>query len=135
MVLMTMIARVADALPLAASMQEDEQVSELFNNIAKFAFNFIAKSKISKIYVWCLRSLCQPFESQLKCMRNGNYSPYLMVSHVFFTIIVTVCVFVRHLFSWYPFYFDFHSARIIFDVSSGFYLWNINNTKADICNK
>jgi hypothetical protein len=41
----------------------------------------------------------------------------------------------RHLFSWYPFYFDFHSARIIFDVSSGFYLWNINNTKADICKK
>ena len=40
--------------------------------------------------------------------------------------IVTVCVFVRHLFSWYPFYFYFHSARIIFDVSSGFYLWNIN---------
>jgi hypothetical protein len=37
-------------------------------------------------------------------------------------IIVTVCVFVRHLFSFYPFYFDFHSARIIFDVSSGFYL-------------
>ena len=36
--------------------------------------------------------------------------------------IVTVCVFVRHLFSFYPFYFDFHSARIIFDVSSGFYL-------------
>jgi hypothetical protein len=34
-----------------------------------------------------------------------------------------------------PFYFDFHSARIIFDVSSGFYLWNINNTKADICKK
>ena len=27
MVLMTMIARVADGLPLAASMQEDEQVS------------------------------------------------------------------------------------------------------------
>ena len=49
--------------------------------------------------------------------------------------IVTVCVFVRHLFSWYPFYFDFHSARIIFDVFSGFYLWNINNTKADICKK
>ena len=49
--------------------------------------------------------------------------------------IVTVCVFVRHLFSWYPFYFDFHRARIIFDVSSGFYLWNINNTKADICKK
>ena len=46
------------------------------------------------------------------------------------TGIVTVCVFVRHLFSFYPFYFDFHSARIIFDVSSGFYLWNINKTTA-----
>jgi hypothetical protein len=45
-------------------------------------------------------------------------------------VIVTVCVFVRHLFSFYPFYFDFHSARIIFDVSSGFYLWNINQTTA-----
>ena len=45
-------------------------------------------------------------------------------------LIVTVCVFVRHLFSFYPFYFDFHSARIIFDVSSGFYLWNINKTTA-----
>jgi hypothetical protein len=41
----------------------------------------------------------------------------------------------RYVFSWYPFYFDFQSARIIFDVSSGFYLWNINNTKADIQNK
>jgi hypothetical protein len=40
----------------------------------------------------------------------------------FVGIIVTVCVFVRHLFSFYPSYFDFHSARIIFDVSSGFYL-------------
>ena len=45
-------------------------------------------------------------------------------------IIVTVCVFVRHLFLFYPFYFDFHSARIIFDMSSGFYLWNINKTTA-----
>ena len=36
----------------------------------------------------------------------------------------------RYVFSWYPFYFDFHRARIIFDVSSGFYLWNINKTTA-----
>ena len=41
----------------------------------------------------------------------------------------------QYVFSWYPFYFYFHSACIIFDVSSGFYLWNVNNTKADICNK
>ena len=44
------------------------------------------------------------------------------------TCIVTVCVFVCHVFSYHPFYFDFHSARIIFDVSSGFYLWNVNRT-------
>ena len=60
---------------------------------------------------------------------------YKFLELVLFYIIVTVCVFLRHLFSWYPFYFDFHSARIIFDVSSGFYLLNINNTKADICKK
>ena len=46
------------------------------------------------------------------------------------SLYVTVCVFLRHLFSFYSFYFDFHSARIIFDVSSGFYLWNINKTTA-----
>ena len=45
-------------------------------------------------------------------------------------VILTVCVFVCHLFSFYPIYFDFHSARIIFDMSSGFYLWNINKTTA-----
>jgi hypothetical protein len=44
------------------------------------------------------------------------------------TGIVTVCVFVCHVFSYHPFYFDFHSARIIFDVSSCFYLWNVNRT-------
>jgi hypothetical protein len=42
--------------------------------------------------------------------------------------IVTVCVFVCHMFSYHPFYFDFHSARVIFDVSSGFYFWNVNRT-------
>jgi hypothetical protein len=42
--------------------------------------------------------------------------------------IVPVCVFACHMFSYHPFYFDFHSARIIFDVSSGFYFWNVNRT-------
>ena len=46
------------------------------------------------------------------------------------SLYVTVCVLLRLLFSFYSFYFDFHSARIIFDVSSGFYLWNINKTTA-----
>jgi hypothetical protein len=41
----------------------------------------------------------------------------------------------RHLFSFYPFYFDFHSACIIFYGSYGFYLWNINKTTADICKR
>jgi len=34
----------------------------------------------------------------------------------------------RYMFSYHPFYFDFHSAHIIFDVSSGFYFWNVNRT-------
>lgn len=31
MVLMTMVARVVDGLPLAATIQEDEQVTHIFN--------------------------------------------------------------------------------------------------------
>ena len=31
--------------------------------------------------------------------------------HLFNSRIVTVCVFVRHLFSFYPFYFNFHSTQ------------------------
>ena len=30
----------------------------------------------------------------------------------------------RYMFSYHPFYFYFHSARVIFYVSSGFYFWN-----------
>ena len=59
--------------------------------------------------------------------KNGQWNrpnTYLFYSRH----IVTVCVFVCHVFSYHPFYFDFHSARIIFDVSSGFYLWNVNRT-------
>ena len=33
-----------------------------------------------------------------------------------------------YMFSYHPFYFDFHSARVIFDVSSRFYFWNLNRT-------
>jgi hypothetical protein len=33
-----------------------------------------------------------------------------------------------YAFSYHPFYFDFHSASVIFDVSSGFYFWNVNRT-------
>ena len=72
---------------------------------------------------------------------SNNVILYWIYSHVIVCLwktwiylntvgIVTVCVFVCHLFSFYPFYFDFHSARIIFDVFSGFYLWNINKTTA-----
>ena len=40
MVLMTMIARVADGLPLAASMQEDQQVLHKVQNQMKSHFQF-----------------------------------------------------------------------------------------------
>ena len=33
-----------------------------------------------------------------------------------------------HMFSYHPFYFEFHSARVIFEVSFGFYFWNVNRT-------
>jgi hypothetical protein len=36
MVLMTMIARIADGLPLVASMQDDEQVISLVPKVFKF---------------------------------------------------------------------------------------------------
>ena len=55
--------------------------------------------------------------------RHGSFFFFILSR-----FIVTVCVFVCHLFSLYPFYFDFHSERIIFDVSSGFHLWNVNRT-------
>ena len=60
-------------------------------------------------------------EWQNDCMQSTSSSSWR---------IVTVCVFVCHLFSFYPFHFDFHSARIIFYVSFGFNLWNINKTTA-----
>ena len=57
------------------------------------------------------------------------YSPIKSNScHWLDKYIVQVCVFVCHMFSYHPFYLDFHSARIIFDVSSGFYFWNVNRT-------
>ena len=65
--------------------------------------------------------------SQVQTRARSNTRPESVIAT---NTTVTVCLFVRHLFSFYPFYFDFHSARIIFDVSSGFYLWNINKTTA-----
>jgi len=45
--------------------------------------------------------------------RTFNYNKYdcMVYSDLGVLGIVTVCVFVRHLFSFYPFYFDFHSAH------------------------
>jgi hypothetical protein len=40
-----------------------------------------------------------------------------------------LCLSSRYVFSYHPFYFDFHSAHIIFDVSSGLYFWNVNRLK------
>lgn len=50
MVLMTMIARVADALPLAASMQEDEQVSGLDTSLLLLLFIISFNLIIYKFY-------------------------------------------------------------------------------------
>jgi hypothetical protein len=71
---------------------------------------------------------CEDF-SALCLQTNRIRSPIVSVTKVFWKFniyIFTVCVFVCHMFSFHPFYFDFHSARVIFDVSSGFYFWNVN---------
>ena len=59
---------------------------------------------------------------------NNPFLDIFWILHYHERHIVTVCVFVCHVFSYHPLYFYFHSARIIFDVSSGFYLWNVNRT-------
>lgn len=64
MVLLTMIARVADGLPLAASMQEDEQVS---GRTASLSFH----STQGLIFVLC--EPLQAFEVQFERRRLRTY--------------------------------------------------------------
>ena len=96
----------------------------LWNNV--FIHNFNGKC------LWCYTIfMVTPLTATPQ--KTGKYfqdKRKIISSRLCFICIVTVCVFVCHLFSFYPFYFDFHSARIIFDVSSGFYLWNINKITA-----
>ena len=49
----------------------------------------------------------------------------IYVLYIFWKLLVSS----RYMFSYDPFYFDFHIARFIFDVSSGFYFWNVNRTQ------
>ena len=61
--------------------------------------------------------------------KRGQVGPYVKTTRtvlLFYNIVQYLSS--RYVFSFYPFYFDFHSTRIIFDVSSGFYLWNVNRT-------
>ena len=99
---------------------------------------FFVKSEICFFFFFMLKNEFRAcfLRSRQDIMHFAKYVKFKVgLSSCQLRFIVTVCVFVRHLFLWYPFYFDFHSARIIFDVSSGFYLWNINNTKADFFKK
>ena len=51
-----------------------------------------------------------------------------IIQSLYFESILTIQVSSRYVFSYPPFYFDFHSARVILDVSSGFYFCNVNRT-------
>ena len=65
------------------------------------------------------------------CTQERSFSLlacYLCLNTDFVGSTSTINISSRYVFSYHPFYFDFHSARIIFDVSSGFYLWNVNRT-------
>jgi hypothetical protein len=58
---------------------------------------------------WCLFTFAVQY-----AVKTGKFTYNCITTMNFlanFTIIVMVCVFGRHLFSWYPIYFDFHSAR------------------------
>jgi Ca2+-dependent lipid-binding protein len=98
-----------------------------FRNTLDFIFHVMDSSNIE--YSCSVHNREQSKEN-VRIIRKSEFHRCYPNTHHSDTYIVTVCVFVRHLFSFYPFYFDFHSARIIFDMSSGFYLWNINNTTA-----
>jgi hypothetical protein len=71
---------------------------------------------------------CGVFLLKLQCNVILEFLPYTLYVRLrgppkkkYFTLcVVTVWVFVCHMFSYHPFYFDFHSARVIFDVSSGY---------------
>jgi hypothetical protein len=93
--------------------------------------------------LFCLQiqsvTLWQSHDRKSRCLRgrrhssilyspSGFFSSYFINEINFYSCILTLCVFICHMFSYHPFYFDFHSARIIFDVSSGFYFWNVNRT-------
>jgi hypothetical protein len=62
----------------------------------------------------------------------GPYYCFIILFNIYMCIIIYLfkrqLLSSRYVFSYHPFYFDFHSAHIIFDVSSGFYFWNVNRT-------
>ena len=61
----------------------------------------------------------------------GVYNILLLTMRLYFTFIINhfkSIVSSWYVFSYHPFYFDFHSAHVIFDVSSGFNFWNVNRT-------
>ena len=51
-----------------------------------------------------------------------------ILSFCVFCLALFLLVSSQYVFSYHPFYFDFHSVCVIFDVSSGFYFWNVNRT-------
>jgi hypothetical protein len=61
-------------------------------------------------------------------IRNRHISVSSFVCKYYQWFHDSLYVFVCHMFSYHPFYFDLHSARVIFDVSYGFYFWNVNRT-------
>ena len=79
----------------------------------------LLKIKETKNYSVCCHAL--ELSNFMTILNSKAQVDWILAEHI-----VTVCVFVCHMFSYHPFYFDFHSARVTFDVSSGFYFWNVN---------
>jgi hypothetical protein len=67
----------------------------------------------------------QLHDRKSRCRRGRRHSSILYSPSGFFS---SYYVFPCVMSSYHPFYFDFHSIHIIFDVSFGFLLWNVNRT-------
>jgi hypothetical protein len=105
-------------LRLSQSQQKNSHYSKQFLHILKIGILFKILTK----------SFSETVKSNYSIFASFNFKTIFFSIKIcrqeFFrtsNLIITVCVFVCHVFLYHQFYFDFHSARIIFDVSSGFY--------------
>jgi hypothetical protein len=90
------------------------------------------RAHFSQLFSLQVRSVTpwQSHDRKSLCLRGRRHSSILYRNCNYFYSLICWLLSSRYVFSYHPFYFDFHSARVIFDMSPGFYFWNINRTPA-----